>query len=83
MTKLMVVYDFVSYLAERDLDQAWFWTPAGQAGERAADEDLQSGNYEDFDNMDDLITALNREKVITHAHTSPANSTSKRRGSAL
>jgi hypothetical protein len=64
LTKLMVVYDFVSYLTERDPDQAWFWTPEGQAGEQAADEDLQSGDYEDFDNMDDLIAALNSEKVM-------------------
>lgn len=61
--KLMVVYDFVNYLAERDPDQAWFWTPEWQAGEREADEDLQTGNYEDFDSMDDFITALKSEVV--------------------
>jgi bifunctional DNA-binding transcriptional regulator/antitoxin component of YhaV-PrlF toxin-antitoxin module len=26
-----------------DADQAWFWTPEWQAGERAADEDIKAG----------------------------------------
>jgi hypothetical protein len=60
-SKLEVVLDFVSYLAERDPDQAWFWTTEWQAGERQADEDLSSGNYEDFDNMDDFIASLKTE----------------------
>lgn len=56
--KLVVVLDFVSYLADRDPDQAWFWTPEWQAGERQADEDLQTGAYKDFDTMDDFIAVL-------------------------
>jgi hypothetical protein len=62
--KLVVVLDFVSYLTERDPDQSWFWTPEWQAGERQADEDLQTGNYEDFATMDDLIASLEQEKAI-------------------
>ena len=62
--KLVVVLDFVSYLAERDPDQAWFWTPEWQAGERQADEDLRTGNYEDFDTMDDLIASLKTEMAV-------------------
>ena len=62
--KLVVVLDFVSYLAERDPDQAWFWTPEWQAGERLADEDLRTGNYEDFDTMDDLIASLKTEMAV-------------------
>jgi hypothetical protein len=59
--KLVVVLDFVSYLVERDPDQAWFWTPEWQAGERQADEDLRTGNFDDFDTMDDFIALLKRE----------------------
>lgn len=59
--KLVTVLDFVSYLADRDPDQAWFWTPEWQAGERQTDEDLRTGNYEDFDTMDDFITSLKEE----------------------
>jgi len=62
--KLVVVLDFVSYLAERDPDQAWFWTPAWQAGERQADEDISTGNYEDFDTMDDFIATLKAELAV-------------------
>ncbi len=62
--KLVVVLDFVSYLAERDPDQAWFWTPAWQAGERQADEDIGTGNYEDFDTMDDFIATLKAELAV-------------------
>jgi hypothetical protein len=63
--KLTMVYGFVSYLSERDPDQAWFWTPEWQAGEREADEDLQTGNHEDFDSMDDFIAALQAEAKTT------------------
>lgn len=59
--KLVVVLDFVSYLVERDPDQAWFWTPEWQAGERQADEDLRPVNFDDFDTMDDFIALLKRE----------------------
>lgn len=62
--KLVVVLDFVNHLAERDPDQAWFWTPAWQAGERQADEDLRTGNYADFDTMDDFITSLKEEMAM-------------------
>ena len=64
-TKLEVVLDFVSYLAERDPDQAWFWTAEWQAAEQKADEDLQNGDYEDFDTMDDFIASLNNEVVAS------------------
>jgi hypothetical protein len=43
---------------EIDPDQRWFWTPEWQAGERQVDEDLQSGNYEDFDDMESFINSL-------------------------
>jgi hypothetical protein len=44
--------------SEIDPAQAWFWTDEWQAGEREADEDLQAGRYEDYDNIDDFIGSL-------------------------
>jgi len=43
---------------EIDPDQIWFWTPEWQAGERQVDEDLQSGNYEEFDDIKEFIDSL-------------------------
>jgi len=39
-------------------DQAWFWTEEWQAGEREAEADLETGRYEEFDTMEDLIADL-------------------------
>jgi hypothetical protein len=44
--------------AERDPDQAYFWTRQWQAGEQAADLDIAAGRVKTFDTMDDLITDL-------------------------
>ena len=41
-----------------DPDQAWFWTPKWQAGEREADEDIAAGRYKDFATMEDFIADL-------------------------
>lgn len=49
--------DSVSDFAERDPDQAWFWTAEWQTAEREADENLRNGDYEDFDKIDDFIAA--------------------------
>ena len=38
--------------------QWWFWTPEWQAGERLVDEELRTGQYEVFDNMDDFLASL-------------------------
>ena len=46
---------------EIDPDQAYFWTPECQAKEREADEDIARGDYEDFDNMEDFLSSLDRE----------------------
>jgi len=32
-------------------DQAWFWSEAWQAGERASEADLVEGRYQDFDTV--------------------------------
>ena len=39
-------------------DQAWFWTPEWQAGEREADADLAAGRFETFDSGEKFLEAL-------------------------
>lgn len=39
-------------------DQAWFWTPEWQAGEREASEQIARGEYETYDSMDAFFDAL-------------------------
>jgi hypothetical protein len=41
-------------------DQAWFWSEAWQAGERASEADLVEGRYQDFDTMEDMLRDLGR-----------------------
>lgn len=41
-----------------DPDQAWFWSREWLEGELAVDRELRSGEYEEFDNFDDLIDSL-------------------------
>jgi predicted transcriptional regulator len=50
--------DYVRALIDEASDQAYFWTPEWQAGEREADEDIAAGRVETFDSMDDLIADL-------------------------
>jgi AbrB family looped-hinge helix DNA binding protein len=42
-------------------DQAWFWTPEWQVKEQKADQDLSSGDYRDFKNLEDLLKDLHGE----------------------
>lgn len=44
-----------------DRTQAYFWTPRWQAGEREAEEDLESGRTRTFESMDALIEDLTGE----------------------
>ena len=46
-----------------DRDQAWYRSPEWQAAEREADEDLNSGHYDDFETMDDMIADLRQQMV--------------------
>ena len=39
-------------------EQAWFWTSEWQKKETAADEDLASKRYKDFNRFEDLIKDL-------------------------
>ncbi|HET8660271.1 MAG TPA: hypothetical protein VFM55_14895 [Micromonosporaceae bacterium] len=51
-------------------DQAWFWTPQWQEGERAVDEDLAAGRSTRVDSvaeMDDLLARANAGHVGTTA----------------
>lgn len=43
-----------------DKSQAYFWSPEWQAAEREASEDIASGRVREFDNVDDLISSLNK-----------------------
>lgn len=39
-------------------DQWWFWTPEWQEGERQVNCELASGQYEEFETMDDFLKSL-------------------------
>lgn len=38
--------------------EEWFWTEEWQAGERAADEDIANGRYQEFKTVDELLSYL-------------------------
>ncbi len=42
-------------------DQAWFWTPEWQEGEREADADIAAGRTTYFDSTEEFLAALDRE----------------------
>lgn len=42
-------------------EQAWFWTKEWQEKERQADEDIASGTFRDFENLDALLKDLHSE----------------------
>ena len=57
--------ELVLRAADRDPDQAWFWTPEWQAGEREAEEDIREGRVsEPYDDVEELIEDLRQG----HAH---------------
>jgi looped-hinge helix DNA binding domain, AbrB family len=41
-----------------DATQAWYWTPAWQAGEREAADDLAAGRSRVFESSDDFLASL-------------------------
>ena len=41
-------------------DQAWFWTPEWQEGEREVDEAIAAGRTTYFDSADEFLAALDR-----------------------
>lgn len=44
-------------------DQAWFWTPEWQAGEREADQELKSGKGVVFGNPEDMFAGVRHADV--------------------
>ena len=44
-----------------DADQAWFWTPGWQAGEREASADIAAGRTDRHDSSDAFLTSLAEE----------------------
>ena len=44
-----------------DATQAWFWTPAWQAGEREAADDLAAGRSRVFESSDEFLASLDDE----------------------
>jgi antitoxin PrlF len=42
-------------------DQAWFWAPEWQAGEREADEDIAAGRGSHFGSTEEFLSGLDRE----------------------
>ncbi len=43
-------------------DQAWYWTPAWQAGEREADAEIAAGGLKVYDSMGDLFAGLDGDE---------------------
>lgn len=43
-------------------DQAWFWTPEWQAGEREADEDIRAGRTTRYENADAFLASFTQTK---------------------
>lgn len=41
-------------------DQRWFWSERWQRMEREADEDIVAGRVRAYEDLDDLLTALDR-----------------------
>lgn len=47
-------------LASVPADQRWFWTDRWQRMEREADEDVAAGRVRAYEDVDDLLAALDR-----------------------
>lgn len=45
-----------------DRDQAYFWTPEWQAGEREASEEIAQGLTKTYESVDDLVSDLQSEQ---------------------
>jgi hypothetical protein len=41
-----------------DRHQSYFWTKRWQAGEREAEADLETGRYQDFDSIEEMLADL-------------------------
>lgn len=54
-------FPWLAVSSSRPADQAWFWTPEWQEGEREADEQIAAGQTTHFDSTEDFLAALDRE----------------------
>ena len=45
-----------------DRHQSYFWMERWQAGEREAEADLESGRYQDFDSIEDMLADLEADE---------------------
>lgn len=50
-----------------DPDQAWFWTPEWQAGEREADADIAAGRGTRYDSDEEFLAALDERSGSSDA----------------
>ncbi len=53
---------------EIDPDQAWYWTPEWQAGEREVDEDAAAGRVRTFDSTEEFLQALDSIPPASEDH---------------
>jgi hypothetical protein len=49
---------FTNGIVEIDPDQAWFWTREWLDGELEAENDIKTGDYQEYDSVDDFIASL-------------------------
>lgn len=57
---LQDVFPWTAASSSRAADQAWFWTPEWQEGEREVDEALAAGRATYFDSAEEFLAALDR-----------------------
>lgn len=50
-----------------DPDQAWFWTPEWQAGEREADADIAAGRTTRYNSDEEFMAALDERSGSSDA----------------
>jgi bifunctional DNA-binding transcriptional regulator/antitoxin component of YhaV-PrlF toxin-antitoxin module len=55
-------------------DQAWFWTPEWQRGERAVDEHVAAGRISQAENIDEFLAAMDKLRK-----TKPSGTVSRQR----
>jgi hypothetical protein len=58
-------------IADRDLDQSWYWTPEWQAGERDADADIAAGRTTVYDSEEEFFAALDHIPAEDEAAAGP------------
>lgn len=53
-----------------DKEQAWFWTERWQQGEKAAEEDIRTGNIHRFPDAEDAVAFLHKRSEKKKSETS-------------